>query len=68
MPKPPDEQKRRLLRKCKTPGALFHTHVRPEGFEVEMLHPKEIDLTEEQAEKIEDQVHDALEAIYAEYY
>ena len=59
----PDEE-----RKCLTPDAMFDMDIRPDVIGVKVRLPMEIDISEEEAKELEDQMHDAMETILAKYF
>ena len=53
---------------CKTPGATFQIVVGPTFASVQIDHPTPVDLTKQEAIGLEDEMHDAMEAIFARFY
>ncbi len=54
-----------MSRKCLTPGAVFHTHTSPTGVSVKVDIPGQLDLSLKEAEELENELHDAVEAVLA---
>jgi hypothetical protein len=57
-----------LEAKCKTPGAIYHFDINNKSVGVEVELPSEIDLDEEKAKELENEIHDALEDILARFF
>jgi len=55
-------------RECLTPGAIYDMDIRPDVVGVKVQLPMSIDITEEEAEELEEEMHDALEAILSKYF
>jgi len=55
-------------RQCLTPGAEFTTQVNSNSVTVATYFPGRLDLTEAQAATIDDELHDAVEAVLARYW
>lgn len=53
---------------CQTPGANFETHITPRGITVTVLFGKRIELSEDEAKTLDDNIHNALELVLARYY
>jgi hypothetical protein len=53
---------------CQTPGALFHTRINDDGLSVAIDFGRKISLSEEAAEELEVNVHNALELALNRYY
>ena len=61
--KSPEEE-----RECLTPGAIYDMDISPNVVGVKVRLPMNIDITEEEAKQLEDEMHDALEAILSKYF
>jgi len=61
--KNPDEE-----RACLTPGAIYDMDIGPNVVGVKVRLPMNIDISEEQAIQLENEMHDALEAILSKYF
>ena len=53
---------------CKTPDAVYQTHINDDHLLLNMQYGRTLDLNEAQSIEIEEQLHDALEGIMAQYY
>lgn len=53
---------------CRTPGADFHIEVTPDHIGVRVDFPKPIGLTDEQAEKLDGDLHNFVETLLARYW
>lgn len=53
---------------CQTPGARFDTHIHETGFTVDFVYPGVLDLSEDQAELLDANIHNALELVLAPYF
>lgn len=53
---------------CQTPGAVFHTKINPQSVGVSVELPKKLELTEQQAELLEKNIHNAMELVLAPYF
>lgn len=53
---------------CQTPGAIFHTKIKPKTIECKVDLPYPLDLTEEQAKLLEANLHNILEIALARYF
>lgn len=53
---------------CKTPGAIYHITVSEEEISIKVDIPFELDLEEEGAEELEQEMHDAMEEILAKFF
>lgn len=55
---------------CQTPGAVFTIHTNSAGIMVgvEMPNDRPLDLTPEQAEMLEANLHNAVEQVLAQYF
>lgn len=51
---------------CKTPDAIYHVGIHPRSVNIVVDFPKELDLTEREAIIMENELHDALEAVLAD--
>lgn len=49
--------------RCLTPGAVFHINISPRGLSVAV--DASLSVSAEEAQRIEDQIHDAVEPIVA---
>ncbi len=56
---------REELPACQTPGAIFHTTIRPAEVSVRVDLPHDVGLTEVEAEVLGGQLHDAVESVLA---
>ena len=59
----PDEE-----RPCLTPDAMYDIHISDKKIGVTVRLPEELDITEEQAIELENDMHDAMEAILARFF
>ena len=50
---------------CLTSGCVFHTHITPKGWSIEVEFPDELDLNEEDATLATDLLHNQVELILA---
>jgi hypothetical protein len=53
---------------CKTPGAMYHTHITDDEVEVSVKLPPEVkvpDMTDKQGDRYDDLIHNAMEEIVA---
>lgn len=57
-----------MERKCLTPGAIYHFDINSGGVTLVVVHHQPIDMNEEEAKKLEDELHDAVEAVLGRYY
>jgi len=55
-------------KKCLTPETQFHFHIMPSVIDMKVELPIALDLTEEQAIQLEDELHDALESVLAKFF
>jgi len=55
-------------RPCLTPGSQFHIYTGEDNISVSVDLPIKLDLSEEEAEDMEDAMHDAMEAILAKHF
>ena len=55
-------------RKCLTPGAVYDMDISPNSVGVKVRLPMNIDISEEEAIQLENEMHDALESILAKYF
>ena len=55
-------------RKCKTPGANYHISIQDRYVRCDVALPNALDLDEQGAKRLEDRIHDAMEAVLAEYF
>lgn len=53
---------------CQTSGAMFHTEINNLGITASVDFGKEINLTENQAEVLEANIHNALELVLAPFF
>ncbi len=53
---------------CQTPGAQFKTHITRKKVVVEVNFGRSIKLGEEEAELLEANLHNVIEAVLAKYY
>lgn len=60
--------KANMAKECLTPGAQFHIHISPEKASVEIVHPRPLGMSETWAKRLEDEMHDAMEAIFKKFY
>ena len=54
--------------KCKTPGAIFHTSIKDKGVGVTVSLPMTLNITEKEATRLENKMHDAMESILGKYF
>jgi len=55
-------------RKCKTPGANYHIHIQDRNVRCDVALPIALNLDEQGAKRLTDRIHDAMEAVLAEYF
>lgn len=60
-----DGSKHESKRKCLTPGAVYHTEIGYNFVSVKVDIPGELHISEEDSEAMEQEIHDAIEAILA---
>lgn len=53
---------------CQTPGSQFHTYVHDNIVEITVNLPMDLNLTEEEAELLEANMHNAMELVLARYF
>lgn len=53
---------------CQTPGAVYSTSITPQALAVEVQLPVPLDLTEAEAELLENLVHNAMELVLRPYF
>lgn len=53
---------------CKTPDAMFEIAIHPNFASVKITHPDSMEISEAQAKGLEDEMHDAMEEIFAHFY
>jgi len=56
------------MRKCLTPGAMYHISVTDKNIGCSVDVPMSLNLSESQAKIIENKIHDALEKILSPYF
>jgi hypothetical protein len=54
--------------RCQTPGATYKSRITEYGVTVAVRYGKKLDLTEQEAELLEQNIHNALELVLAPYY
>jgi hypothetical protein len=54
--------------KCQTPGAVFHISIHKRRVGCDVTLPIRLELSEDEAMKLEDKIHDAMEEILKEYF
>ena len=54
------------MSECKTPDAIYHVGIKPRSVSIVVDFPSEMDLTEREAIIMENELHDALEAVLAD--
>jgi hypothetical protein len=54
--------------KCQTPGAIFHTKITTRQISLSVDLPEHLELSEEQAEMLEANLHNAAELVLAPYF
>jgi hypothetical protein len=59
----PDEE-----RGCLTPDAIYKMSISPNEVSVSVKLPIDLNIDEEEAKALEDDMHDAMEAILAKYF
>lgn len=59
---------RRREHTCKTPGAIYHFNLNERNVGVDVEIPFEIELSEEEAIALEDEIHDAMELILEKFW
>ena len=55
-------------RKCQTPGANYKFKTTKDSVASTVTLPFELDLTEKEVKKLEDELHDALEAVFKQFF
>jgi hypothetical protein len=58
----------RFAKKCETPEAVFSIKIKPTKVGCEVKLPFKLDLSKEEAEKLEDKIHDAFENVLKDYF
>jgi|DEB0MinimDraft_4_1074332.scaffolds.fasta_scaffold136370_2 hypothetical protein len=58
----------KLRGECLTPGAIYHISIAPNSVGVQVDMPMLLSLNERQAEKLENNIHDALEEILSDFF
>lgn len=53
---------------CQTPGAQFETHITSRGVTATVLFNRRIELGEDEAKLLDDNIHNALEMVLARYF
>jgi hypothetical protein len=55
---------------CRTPGAIFHIKITPAciGVEVDLPDNNHVDLSEDQAIELTNQLHDAMEEVLSQFF
>lgn len=53
---------------CQTPGARFYTRIDPTRVQVEVVLPFELNIQVEEAELLENNLHNAVELVMARYF
>lgn len=53
---------------CQTPGAQFHTVIKPKVVEIKVDLPKALNLDLEEAKILEANLHNAMELVLARYF
>lgn len=56
------------MRKCQTPGAYYNFDIKNRSVTSTVAIPFELGLTEEQAIALENQLHDALEQVFKQFW
>lgn len=56
------------MKECKTPGAIYSTRVTPDQSYVVITHPFDMSINKEMAKELEQEMHDAMEKIFAKFY
>jgi hypothetical protein len=54
--------------KCQTPGAVFHISIHERRVGCDVALPMRLELSEDEAVKLEDKIHDAMEEVLKEYF
>ena len=55
-------------RKCQTPGANYKFKTTKDSVASTVTLPFDLDLTEKEVKKLEDELHDALEAVFKQFF
>lgn len=55
-------------RKCQTPGAIYKFETSSKKVTSTVTLPFELDLTEKEVKRLEDELHDALEMVFKQYF
>lgn len=53
---------------CQTPGAIFHISIKPRSVRCMVSLPIDLNITEDRAIQLENQIHDAFEDILKEFF
>lgn len=56
------------MRVCQTPDAMFHFHIMDKQIFMSVDNIPSMNLTEEQASTLEDELHDALESVLKQFW
>lgn len=54
--------------KCQTPGVIFKTHIKEDKVDINLELPSSLELSKEEAELLEKNIHNALELVFAPYF
>lgn len=55
-------------RKCQTPDAVYHISIHERRVGCDIALPMRLGLSEDEAMKLEDKIHDAMEEVLKEYF
>lgn len=53
---------------CQTPDAIYYTKVSPDRVSVSVDLPRDLELTADQAQTLENNMHNAMELVLAPYF
>jgi hypothetical protein len=56
------------MRKCQTPDAIYHFNITDSSVNCSVDIPFKLNLTEQQAVKLENELHDALETVLKQFF
>ena len=53
---------------CQTPGAIYHIHIHNKSVGCEVDLPVRLNLNEQEAQSLEDKIHDSMEEVLKDYF
>lgn len=56
------------MKQCQTPGSVYNTRIKGSSVSVAVDLPFSLDLTEDQAKRLENELHDALEEVLKQFF